>query len=42
MRWLEDAENDLREVELKRWRQKANHGEEWASFIKEDKVLRGP
>jgi hypothetical protein len=24
VRWLEDVENDLRQVKVKRWRQKAN------------------
>jgi hypothetical protein len=33
MRWLEGVEKDLREVNFKRWRQKAVDREEWASVI---------
>jgi hypothetical protein len=40
-RWLEDAEKDVREVKVKRWRHKAVDREEWTSVIKEAKVLRG-
>jgi hypothetical protein len=29
LRWLEDGENDLREMLAKRWRQRANIKEEW-------------
>jgi hypothetical protein len=29
LRWLEDEENDIRELKVKRWRQKANNREEW-------------
>jgi hypothetical protein len=28
LRWLEDKENDLQKLKLKRWRQKANNGQE--------------
>lgn len=38
MIWLEDAENDLGELEMKRWKQKAINGKEQASVIKEAKV----
>jgi hypothetical protein len=38
LEWLEDEENDLWEVKVKRWRQKANNGKE---FAKEIKVLSG-
>jgi hypothetical protein len=41
MRWLKDAENDLRKVKMKRWRQKANNRKQRASFIKKAKVVRG-
>jgi len=40
MRWLEDVEKNLREMKLKRWRQKAVDGEERASTITEAKALR--
>jgi hypothetical protein len=39
---LEDVEKDLREVKVKRWRQKAVDREEWASVIREAKALRRP
>jgi len=42
LRWLEVVEKDPGKKKFKRWRQKAVDGEEWASVIKEDKVLRGP
>jgi hypothetical protein len=37
--WLEDAENDLGELEMKRWKQKEINRKESASVIKEAKVL---
>jgi hypothetical protein len=42
LRWLDDVENDLRVVKVKRWRKRAQTREEWASVIKEAEVLRGP
>jgi hypothetical protein len=39
MRWLEDEEKDLREMKVKRWRQKAVDREKWASVIEEGKAL---
>jgi hypothetical protein len=39
---LEDAEDDLRQLKLKIWGQKADNSEERASIIEEVKVLRGP
>jgi hypothetical protein len=42
LRWLEGVEKDLREMKVKRWRQKAFDREEWASVIKEANALRGP
>jgi len=42
LRWLEDVGRDLREMKVKRWRQKAVGGEEWASVITEAKAVRGP
>ena len=41
MRWLEDVEKDLREVKVKRWRQKADDREERAFTFTEAKALRG-
>ena len=40
LRWMEDVEKNLLEMKFKRWRQKAVNKEEWASIIKEAKVLR--
>jgi hypothetical protein len=41
-RWLDDVENGLRVMKIKRWRIKAQNREEWVSVIKEAKVLKGP
>jgi hypothetical protein len=42
LRLLEDVENDLRELKIKRWGQKArNNREAWTSAVEEDNVLRG-
>ena len=41
MRWFEDVEKYLREMKVKRWRQKAVDREEWASIIKEAKLSEG-
>jgi hypothetical protein len=39
LRWLEYVGKDVREMKVKRWRQKAV---EWASVITEAKAVRGP
>jgi hypothetical protein len=41
-RWLEGAEKDLREMQVKRQQQKAVGKEEWASVFKEANAFRGP
>jgi len=41
LRWINDVEDDLRKLGVKRWRTKALEREEWASIIKEAK-LKGP
>jgi hypothetical protein len=33
--------DDLREMKVKKWRQKENSKENWASVLQESKVLRG-
>jgi hypothetical protein len=38
LRWLEDEENDLRVLIVKRWRQIANETEDWVTVVKEVKV----
>jgi hypothetical protein len=40
LRWLEAEENDLRELKLKRWRQKANNKEQRVSAAKETTDFR--
>jgi hypothetical protein len=43
LRWINDVEEDLRMLGMKRWRKKALEREEWAFVIKEAKVtLKGP
>jgi hypothetical protein len=43
LRWVDDVEDDLRNMGLKRWRIKALDRAEWASIIKEAKAkLKGP
>jgi hypothetical protein len=36
---MEDVENDLRELKVKRWRQKTNNRDEWESVLKRAKIL---
>ena len=42
LRWLQNVEKDLREMKVKRCRQKAVNRAEWMSVIKETKAVRGP
>ena len=43
LRWIDDVEDDLRKLGVKRWRTKALDREEWASIIREAKTkLKGP
>jgi hypothetical protein len=43
LRWINDVEDDLRKLGVKRWRTKALNREEWASIIMAAKVkLKGP
>jgi hypothetical protein len=43
LRQINDVEDDLRKLGVKRWRKKALEREEWASIIKEAKAkLKGP
>jgi hypothetical protein len=41
LRWINDVEDDLRKLGVKRWRMKALEREEWALIIKKAK-LKGP
>jgi hypothetical protein len=43
LRWVNDVEDNLRKLGVKRWRMKALEREEWTSIIKEAKAkLKGP
>ena len=43
LRWINDVEDDLRKLGVKRWRTKAVNREEWASITREAKAkLKGP
>ena len=43
LRWIDNVEDDLRKLGVKRWRTKALDREEWASIIREAKAkLKGP
>jgi hypothetical protein len=43
LRWINDVEDDLRKLGVKRWITKVLEREEWASIIKETKAkLKGP
>ena len=43
LRWINDVEDDLRKLGVKRWRTKATDREEWASIVREAKAkLKGP
>jgi hypothetical protein len=34
LRWMEDTENDLCELRVKRWKRKVDSREEWGSIVK--------
>ena len=41
-RWINDVEDNLRKLSVKRWRMKALNREEWASIVREAKAtLKG-
>ena len=42
LRWINDVEDDIRKLRVKRWRTKALDRQEWASIIREAKAkLKG-
>jgi hypothetical protein len=41
MRWLDDAEEDLRKMRISGWRGKARRREKWKSVLREVKILQG-
>ena len=43
LRWIDDVEDDLRKLGVKRWRAKGLDREEWATIIREAKAkMKGP
>jgi hypothetical protein len=42
LRCLEEVQKYVRDIEVKRWRQKAVERKEWASVNMGSKALRGP
>jgi hypothetical protein len=43
LRWIDDVEDDLRKLDVKRWRAKGLDRVEWASVLREAKgKLKGP
>ena len=43
LRWIDDVEDNLRKLGVKRWRAKVLDREDWASIIREAKAkLKGP
>jgi len=43
LRWIDDVEDNLWKLGVKRWRAKALDREEWASIIREAKAkMKGP
>ena len=43
LRWIDDVEDDIRKLGVKRWRAKALDREEWVSIIREAKAkMKGP
>ena len=40
LRWTEDVEKGLREMKVRRWRQKVVDREEWTSVIDEGRIAK--
>jgi hypothetical protein len=41
-RWLNEVEQNLKQMEVRGWRRRAQNRDEWQSILKEAKVLHGP
>ena len=42
MRWQDDVESDLRQLNIRNWRRRAQDRNDWKTVVKEAKVLQGP
>jgi hypothetical protein len=40
--WLDEVEQDLKQMGVRGWRRRAQNRDEWQSILKEAKVLHGP
>jgi hypothetical protein len=41
-RWLDEVEQNLKQMEMRGWRRRAQKRDEWRSILKEAEVLHGP
>jgi hypothetical protein len=41
-RWLDEVEQNLKQMVVRGWRRRAQNRDEWRSILKEVKVLHGP
>jgi hypothetical protein len=41
-RWLDEVEQDWKQMGVRGWRRRAQNRDEWRSVLKEAKVLHGP
>jgi hypothetical protein len=41
MRWLDDAEGDLKKMKVKGWKEKMRNREQWRLFVEEAKAHAG-
>jgi hypothetical protein len=41
MRWLDDVESDLKKMEVKGWKEKMRHREQWRLAVEEAKAHAG-
>jgi hypothetical protein len=40
--WLDEVEQNLKQMGVRGWRRRAQNRDEWRSIVKEAKVLHGP
>jgi hypothetical protein len=41
-RWLDEVEQNLKQMEVRGWKRRAQNRDEWRSILREAKVLHGP